>query len=38
MLDQAGALRTAEAKGETPTTLDWAPESPEGLEEEHTIG
>ncbi|MET7508496.1 alpha/beta hydrolase [Streptomyces albidoflavus] len=33
MLDQAGALRTAEARGEAPATLTWAPESPEGLEE-----
>ncbi|MFA3878621.1 alpha/beta hydrolase [Streptomyces sp. MMCC 100] len=33
MLDQAGALRTAEARGEAPATLNWAPESPEGLEE-----
>ncbi|MFC9736276.1 alpha/beta hydrolase [Streptomyces roseolus] len=33
MLDQAGALRTAEAKGQTPATLNWAPESPEGLDE-----
>ncbi|MFF1690180.1 MULTISPECIES: alpha/beta hydrolase [unclassified Streptomyces] len=33
MLDQAGALRTAEARGEAPATMNWAPESPEGLEE-----
>ncbi|WP_411144536.1 alpha/beta hydrolase [Streptomyces sp. x-80] len=33
MLDQAGALRTAEARGAAPATLNWAPESPEGLAE-----
>ncbi|MFG2658522.1 alpha/beta hydrolase [Streptomyces sp. NPDC048425] len=33
MLDQAGALRTAEARGEAPATMNWAPESSEGLEE-----
>ncbi|MFJ5932787.1 alpha/beta hydrolase [Streptomyces sp. NPDC093071] len=33
LLEQAGALRTAEAAGEAPATLTWAPESPEGLEE-----
>src|SRR5262249_1990235 len=33
MLDQAGALRTAEAKGEAPTMQNWVPESQEGLEE-----
>ncbi len=27
------AARTAEAKGAAPATLNWAPESPEGLEE-----
>lgn len=37
MLDQAGALRTAEARGEAPTTLNCAPESPEGLEEAPTL-
>ncbi|EFF89138.1 MULTISPECIES: alpha/beta hydrolase [Streptomyces] len=37
LLDQAGALRTAEAKGETPAVLNWAPESPEGLEEAPTL-
>ncbi|MEU1201547.1 alpha/beta hydrolase [Streptomyces sp. NPDC005813] len=33
MLDQAGALRTAEANGEAPTMQNWVPESQEGLEE-----
>ncbi|GHB73249.1 hypothetical protein GCM10010377_74600 [Streptomyces viridiviolaceus] len=34
MLDQAGALRTAEARGgQDLTMLNWVPESPEGLEE-----
>jgi fermentation-respiration switch protein FrsA (DUF1100 family) len=37
LLDQAGALRTAEAKGEIPAVLNWAPESPEGLEEAPTL-
>ncbi|MFL1429604.1 MULTISPECIES: alpha/beta hydrolase [unclassified Nocardiopsis] len=37
MLDQAGALRTAEARGAAPATLNWAPESPEGLEEAPTL-
>jgi len=32
MLDQAGASRTAEAEGEIPAVLNWAPESPDGLE------
>ncbi|MEU6242409.1 alpha/beta hydrolase [Streptomyces sp. NPDC047024] len=33
MLDQAGALRTAEARGEAPVMQNWVPESQEGLEE-----
>lgn len=33
MLGQAGELRTAEARGEAPVTANWAPESPEGLDE-----
>ncbi|MEW2128927.1 alpha/beta hydrolase [Streptomyces sp. NPDC005435] len=33
MLDQAGALRTAEARGEAPTMQNWVPESQEGLAE-----
>ncbi|MFJ3639342.1 alpha/beta hydrolase [Streptomyces sp. NPDC090108] len=33
MLDRAGALRTAEARGEAPTMQNWVPESQEGLEE-----
>ncbi|MGW4350032.1 alpha/beta hydrolase [Streptomyces sp. NPDC004690] len=33
LLDQAGALRTAEAKGEAPTMQNWVPESPEGMPE-----
>ncbi|KZB83169.1 alpha/beta hydrolase [Amycolatopsis regifaucium] len=37
MLDQAGALRTAEARGEAPAVQNWAPESPEGLEEAPTL-
>lgn len=37
MLDQAGALRTAEARGEAPLMQNWAPESPEGLEEAPTL-
>lgn len=37
MLDQAGALRTAEARGEAPVMTNWAPESPEGLEEAPTL-
>ncbi|KFZ77034.1 DeoR faimly transcriptional regulator [Amycolatopsis sp. MJM2582] len=37
MLDQAGALRTAEARGEAPALQNWAPESPEGLEEAPTL-
>ncbi|MEV0696861.1 alpha/beta hydrolase [Saccharopolyspora sp. NPDC050389] len=37
MLDQAGALRTAEARGEAPAVQNWAPESPEGLENAPTL-
>ncbi|ONF73711.1 alpha/beta hydrolase [Amycolatopsis keratiniphila] len=37
MLDQAGALRTAEARGEVAGVQNWAPESPEGLEEAPTL-
>ncbi|KFU82042.1 hypothetical protein SAMN04489729_1554 [Amycolatopsis lurida] len=37
MLDQAGALRTAEARGEAPAVQNWAPESPEGLEQAPTL-
>ncbi|MEU3626905.1 hypothetical protein BS329_40300 [Amycolatopsis coloradensis] len=37
MLDQAGALRTAEVRGEAPAVQNWAPESPEGLEEAPTL-
>lgn len=37
LLDQAGAARTAEAKGEAPAVLNWAPEGPEGLEEAPTL-
>ncbi|MGW1882495.1 alpha/beta hydrolase [Streptomyces sp. NPDC001970] len=33
MLDRAGALRTAEARGEAPTMQTWVPESHDGLEE-----
>ncbi|PZG23341.1 alpha/beta hydrolase [Nonomuraea aridisoli] len=31
MLEQAGALRTAEARGETPHLVPWIPESTEGV-------
>ncbi|MCT2548176.1 MULTISPECIES: alpha/beta hydrolase [Streptomyces] len=37
LLDQAGAARTAEAEGGAPAVLNWAPESPEGLEEAPTL-
>ncbi|HEX2314806.1 MAG TPA: alpha/beta hydrolase, partial [Thermomonospora sp.] len=37
MLDQAGELRTAEARGEAPRTERWAPESAEGLEDAPTL-
>ncbi|WP_439678394.1 alpha/beta hydrolase [Embleya sp. MST-111070] len=37
LLDQAGTARTAEAEGEAPTQLNWAPESPEGLEQAPTL-
>ncbi|MFI8347889.1 alpha/beta hydrolase [Streptomyces sp. NPDC085596] len=37
LLDQAGALRTAEARGEAPATLNWAPESADGLDEAPTL-
>ncbi|MFD0337215.1 hypothetical protein ACFVH0_00715 [Streptomyces sp. NPDC127117] len=37
LLDQAGPARTAEAEGRAPAVLNWAPESPEGLEEAPTL-
>ncbi|MBC3191773.1 alpha/beta hydrolase [Pseudonocardia sp. C8] len=37
LLEQAGALRTAEAGGAAPAVLNWAPEGPEGLEEAPTL-